>query len=293
MITSELMKKIRRIEITTRRLVSDSFAGEYQSVFKGQGMEFHEVRPYLSGDEIRTIDWNVTARMGTPFVRVYREERELTVLVMVDASASSDFGSKGRLKRDLSAELTAVLAFAATTNNDKVGLLIFTDEVELVILPKKGRSHVLRIVREMLVFRPEREGTSLKLALDAANLLLKRKSVIFLISDFLEDKDNYRKVLASTNKKHDVVAIDLTDPLENEIPKVGLLAFHDAETKREVWINSSDENWKKSFNQKRMQFEESKSHLFKSTNVDRIKFTTEEDYVSRLTHFFKERVKRR
>ena len=189
MLTSELMSKIRRIEIRTRRLVNDSFAGDYHSVFKGRGMAFDEVRPYSPGDEIRTIDWNVTARTGEAYVKQFTEERELTVMLVVDMSGSGDFGSVNRFKRELAAELTAVLAFAATTNNDKVGLLIFTDRVELYIPPRKGRRHILRLIRELLAFQPQNRGTDIKLALDTVNQMLQRRGIIFLVSDFLDDPE--------------------------------------------------------------------------------------------------------
>lgn len=289
MLTPELMRKIRRIEITTKHLVADTFAGDYHSVFKGQGMEFDEVRPYLPGDEVRSIDWNVTARMGTPFVRRYREERELSAMIVVDASGSFDFGTRGQFKRDLSAELVAVLSFAATTNNDKVGLLIFTDQIEMLIPPRKGRSHVLRLVREMLVFEPQGRGTDVKLALDTINLVLKRRSVLFLISDFLTDPDVYRKAMASTNRRHDVVAVDLCDPLEEEFAKVGMLALEDAETGELRWVDTSSRKWRDSFQRRVQRLENAKNELFTSLNVDRVKITTAEDYVSGLTAFFKER----
>lgn len=292
MLTPELMRKIRRIEITTKHLVADTFAGDYHSVFKGQGMEFDEVRPYLPGDEVRSIDWNVTARMGTPFVRRYREERELSAMIIVDASGSFDFGSRGQFKRDLAAELVAVLSFAATTNNDKVGLLIFTDRIELLIPPRKGRSHVLRLVREMLVFEPEGRGTDVKLALDTINLVLKRRSVLFLISDFLTDPEVYRKPMASTNRRHDVVVVDLYDPLEEEIARVGLLALEDAETGELKWVDTNSRKWRESFQRRVQRLENAKNQMFTSLNVDRVKITTAEDYVAGLTAFFKERSRR-
>ncbi|MCH8825794.1 MAG: DUF58 domain-containing protein [Chloroflexi bacterium] len=292
MLTPELMRKIRRIEITTKHLVADTFAGDYHSVFKGQGMEFDEVRPYLPGDEVRSIDWNVTARMGTPFVRRYREERELSAMIIVDASGSFDFGSRGQFKRDLAAELVAVLSFAATTNNDKVGLLIFTDRIELLIPPRKGRSHVLRLVREMLVFEPQGRGTDVKLALDTINLVLKRRSVLFLISDFLTDPEVYRKPLASTNRRHDVVVVDLYDPLEEEIARVGLLALEDAETGELKWVDTNSRKWRESFQRRVQRLEYAKNQVFTSLNVDRVKITTAEDYVASLTAFFKERSRR-
>ncbi|HUV27101.1 MAG TPA: DUF58 domain-containing protein, partial [Anaerolineales bacterium] len=207
MLTSELIKKIHRIEIRTRRLVNDSYAGEYHSIFKGRGMEFDEVRPYQMGDEIRSIDWNVTARTGEPHVKRFVEERELTVMLVVDTSGSENFGSVNRFKRELAAELTAVLSFAATTNNDKVGLLIFTDRVELFIPPRKGRRHVLRLIRELLAFEPESRGTDIKLALDTVNQILKRRSIVFLVSDFLVPAESYQRELTVTNKRHDVISI--------------------------------------------------------------------------------------
>ncbi len=233
MLTADLMKKIRQIEIRTKRLVNDSFAGEYQSIFKGRGMAFDEVRPYQYGDEIRTIDWNVTARTGEPYVKRYVEERELTVMLLVDASASESFGSVNQFKRELAAELTAVLSFAATTNNDRVGLMIFTDQIELYIPPRKGRKHVLRLIRELLAFEPQGKGTDLKMALDHVNRILKRRSIIFLVSDFLADPAGYRRALAVTNRRHDVIAVDLTDPLEQAWTDVGLIALEDPESGRD------------------------------------------------------------
>ena len=292
MITAELMKKIRHIEIRTHRLVSDSFAGEYQSVFKGLGMEFDEVRPYTPGDDVRSIDWNVTARTGAPYIKRYVEERELTVMLVVDASASGDFGSVGQFKRELAAELAAVLSFAATTNNDKVGLLIFTDRVELYIPPRKGRRHVLRLVRELLAFQPEGRGTDIKLALDTVNRVLKRASIVFLVSDFLDDPDTYRKGLTIANRKHDVVAFDLQDPLEREIAGVGLLALQDAETGRMAWVDSGSRDWQDAFARRSRRLEERKTQTFSGAGVDRIRVETGSDYVAALTRFFQMRSKR-
>jgi uncharacterized protein (DUF58 family) len=292
MITAELMKKIRRIEIRTRRLVNDSFAGEYQSVFKGLGMEFDEVRPYSPGDDVRSIDWNVTARMGTPYIKRYVEERELTVMLVVDASASGDFGSVGQFKRELAAELAAVLSFAATTNNDRVGLLIFTDRIELYIPPRKGRRHVLRLVRELLAFQPVGRGTDISLALDTVNRVLKRSSIVFLVSDFLDDSEAYRKGLTIANRKHDVVAFDLQDPLEREIAGAGLLVLQDAETGRLGWVDSSSRDWRDAFARRRGRLEERKLLTFNGAGVDRIRIETGSDYVPALTRFFQLRSKR-
>lgn len=292
MLTTELIKKIRRIEIRTRRLVNDSYAGEYHSIFKGRGMEFDEVRPYQIGDEIRSIDWNVTARTGEPHVKRYVEERELTVMLVVDASGSENFGSVNRFKRELAAELTAVLSFAATTNNDKVGLLIFTDRIELFIPPRKGRQHVLRLIRELLAFEPQSRGTDIKVALDTVNQILKRRSIIFLVSDFLVPAESYQRELTVTNKRHDVISIDLHDPLEMSIKDVGLLALEDPETDEMVWVDTSDPNWKDSYQLRTQLLEADKARIFKQSSVDRINFATDEDYTASLTSFFQERARR-
>lgn len=292
MISTELIKKIRRIEIRTRRLVNDSYAGEYHSVFKGRGMEFDEVRPYQYGDEIRTIDWNVTARTGQPYVKRYVEERELTVMLVVDASASENFGSVNRFKREVAAELTAVLSFAATTNNDKVGLLIFTDQVELYIPPRKGRRHVLRVIRELLAFEPKNRGTDIKMALETVNQLLKRRSIIFLVSDFLAEAESYRQALAITNKRHDLVAVDLHDPLEKGIKNVGLIALEDPETGDIAWVDTGSRTWQKAYRQRLNEAEYNKQRAFLQASVDRIDIGTDEDYTIPLTSFFKERSRR-
>jgi uncharacterized protein (DUF58 family) len=291
MLTTELIKKIRRIEIRTRRLVDDSYAGEYHSIFKGRGMEFDEVRPYQVGDEIRSIDWNVTARTGEPHVKRYVEERELTVMLVVDASGSENFGSVDRFKRELAAELTAVLSFAATTNNDKVGLLIFTDRIELFIPPRKGRRHVLRLIRELLAFEPKSRGTDIKLALDTVNQILKRRSIIFLVSDFLVPADSYQKELTVTNKRHDVISIDLHDPLEMSLTDVGLLALEDPETDEMIWVDTSDPTWRDSYQLRSQLLEADKARIFKQASVDRIHIATDEDYTASLTSFFQERAR--
>ena len=292
MLTNELIAKIRRIEITTRKLVNDSFAGEYHSVFKGRGMEFVEVRQYHPGDDVRTIDWNVTARTGEPHVKSYAEERELTVMLVVDASRSGDFGTRNRFKRELAAELAAVMSFAATTNNDKVGLLIFTDRVELLIPPRKGRSHVLRMVRDLLVFEPEGTGTDIRLALDTINVLLKRRSIVFVISDFLAEPESYRQALFATSRRHDVVAFDLDDPLEREIADVGIIALEDAETGQLRWVDTSSGAWRRTFSEKVARFVEEKREVFSSAAVDRVNVTTDRDYVAEVAAFFKNRLRR-
>jgi uncharacterized protein (DUF58 family) len=292
MLTTDLMKKIRHIEIRTRRLVNDSFAGEYHSIFKGRGMAFDEVRPYQYGDEIRTIDWNVTARTGEPYVKRYVEERELTVMLLVDASASESFGSVNRFKRELAAELTAVLSFAATTNNDRVGLMIFTDQIELYIPPRKGRTHVLRLIRELLAFEPQRKGTDIKLALDTVNQILKRRSILFLVSDFLAEPESYRQALAITNRRHDVIAVDLHDPLEADLQNVGLLAVEDPETGNLLWMDTSSRAWREGFHGRVQQLQTGKQRVFRQLAVDHIRIGTDEAYTTPLTRFFQTRARR-
>ena len=292
MLTGDLIARIRRIEITTRKLVSDSFAGEYQSVFKGRGMEFDEVRQYHPGDDVRSIDWNVTARTGEPYVKSYIEERELTVMLAVDVSGSGDFGTRNRFKRELAGELAAVMSFAATTNNDKVGLLLFTDRVELLVPPRKGRSHVLRMVRDLLVFQPVGSGTDIRLALDMVHQMLKRRSIVFLVSDFLADPESYRQAMLVTNRRHDVVAFDLNDPLEYEIADVGLLALEDAESGQLRWVDTGSKEWQREFTERVARLEEGKREVFTAAGVDRISVTTERDYVAELGAFFKNRLRR-
>jgi uncharacterized protein (DUF58 family) len=292
MLSTELMKKIRHIEIRTRRLVNDSYAGEYHSIFKGRGIEFDEVRPYQIGDEVRSIDWNVTARSGEPYIKRYVEERELTVMLVVDASGSEDFGSVKKFKRELAAEITAVLSFAATTNNDKVGLLIFTDRIELFIPPRKGRRHVLRLIRELLAFEPKSRGTDIKKALDNVNQILKRRSIIFLISDLMAKPESYRKALNVTNRRHDVIAVDLHDPLESTIANVGLLTLEDPESGEIIWVDTSDRTWRNAYQERIQLLGVKKARLFKVTGVDRIEIGTDEDYTIPLTNFFRERARR-
>jgi len=292
MISSELLQKIRQIEIRTRHLVDDDFAGEYHSVFKGRGIEFDEVRPYQPGDDIRTIDWNVTARTGDPYVKRYIEERELTVMLAVDASGSGDFGSSTRFKRDLAAELTAVLAFAATTNNDKVGLIIFTDQIELIVPPRKGRKHVLRMVRELLAFQPQQRGTDIKLALDTLNRLLKRRGIIFLVSDFIAEPEQYRRALTVTNRRHDMVAVELCDPLEMQIADVGVIALEDAETGELTWVDTSHRAWRNGFQQHAAETRQNRQRLFKRSGIDQVVIMTDDDYVKPLMGFFHRRAQR-
>lgn len=292
MLTPELIRKIRRIEIRTRRLVNDSFAGEYHAIFKGRGMEFDEVRLYQPGDDVRTIDWKVTARVGEPFVKRYVEERELTVMLLVDASASGQFGTVGRFKREIAAELTAVLAFSAISNNDKVGVLIFTDRIELFIPPRKGRRHVLRLIRDVLAFEPNGHLTDLKLGFDSINHLLKRRSIVFAISDFLTDPAGYSSALQVANRRHDVIAVTLSDPREQEWPNVGMLALEDAETGQVRWVDTGSRAWRQAFMEYALQLKQARERLFRKAKVDRIDLSTDAEYITPLTTFFEKRAKR-
>ena len=292
MLTPELIKKIRRIEIRTRRLVSESFAGAYQSTFKGPGIEFAEVRPYVPGDDVRRIDWNVTARMGQPYVKRFVEERELTVVLLFDASASGDFGSRGHFKRELAAELAAVLAFSATTNNDRVGLLIFTNRIERFIPPRKGRNHVLRLIHDLLAFQPAGRATDLRLGLNSVNNILKRRSILFLISDFIAPLVHYQKALFIANRKHDLVAVDMSDPLEKEIAPTALLALEDTESGESIWLDTSSANWQTDFQQRVSKCQAEKSALFTQTGVDCIPVQTGRGYTGALADFFQNRNRR-
>src|ERR1700738_919844 len=243
---AEILKKIRALEIKTRGLVETAFAGDSHSVFKGRGMNFEEVREYQPGDEIRTIDWNVTARLGTPFVKKFTEERELTVMLIVDVSASGNFGSTSQSKRELASEVACLIAFSAIRNNDKVGLLLFTGRVELFIPPKKGRSHTLRLIREILFFEPEGRGTDPALALDSLNKIVTRRAVVFFISDF--QAPDFSKTLAVSGRRHDFVAVQIQDEREQVLPNVGIITLEDAETGEQVEINTADRTNREGFN---------------------------------------------
>src|SRR6056297_2958997 len=256
MIPKEVLKKVRLIELQTRQLVDDVFSGEYHSVFKGQGMEFAEVREYVFGDDVRNIDWNVTARNNRPYVKVYEEERELNVMLAVDASGSGQFGSNQKYKSEIAAEISALLAFSAIRNNDKVGLLIFTDKIEKFIPPQKGRSHVLRVIREILYFTPQSKQTNINTGIEHLLNGLKRHSIVFLLSDF-EDQ-GYFQSLKILNKKHDAIAIHTVDEREKNIPDLGLVTFQDPETGEKITVNTSDKNSK----QKYVDFIESKRYSF-------------------------------
>jgi uncharacterized protein (DUF58 family) len=290
--SNDLMNQIRRIEIRTRHKVEDLFAGSYLSVFKGRGIEFDEVRPYQSGDDVRSVDWNVTARMGELYVKRFIEERELTVLLMVDVSGSQDFGSVGRFKREAVAEMAALLAFSASRNNDKVGLLLFSDHVEKYFPPRKGRRHILRLVRELLTFQPAGRGTDLKTALDYSNQMLKHRGIVFLISDFQAEPETYRKALNIAGRRHDLVAIDLHDPLEKTIAPVGLMVLEDAETGEITEVDTADPAWRKAFNARQEKMEAAIRQVLNGAKVERIDLATPDDFVNALTRFFQNRMRR-
>jgi uncharacterized protein (DUF58 family) len=290
MIPKEILKKVKRIEIATRGLVNEVFSGEYHSVFKGRGMEFAEVREYQIGDDIRNIDWNVTARSSHPYVKVFDEERELTVMLMVDVSSSGNFGTTSQMKGEVAAELCAVLAFSAIKNNDKVGLMIFSDKIEKFIPPRKGKQHVLRVIREILYFKPEDSRTNLNVALEYLSRVIKRKSIVFLISDFLTE--DYEKSLQVANKKHDIIAIDIIDPREVEMPSVGLLELEDAETGETVMLDTSSPAIRGSFYSQSKEERETREKFFKSIGVDNININTDRSYVEPITKFFRMRAKR-
>ena len=290
MIPRQILKKVKRIEIRTRGLVNDLFGGEYHSVFKGRGMTFSEVREYQPGDDIRLIDWNVTARANSPFVKVFEEERELTVYLLVDISASGEFGSGKQLKREVGAEIAAVLGFSAIKNNDKVGLILFSDDVEKYVVPKKGKSHVLRVIRELLYTEPGRTGTSLRTGLDYLLKVAKRKSVVFVISDFLDD--GYWASLKVVNRKHDLIGIQLYDPAEIELPDMGLAKVEDPETGEAFWIDTSsldDRNrLKKELVSQHSKFKKDARKI----GFDLIPIATNQDFVDPLMSFFRMREKR-
>ena len=294
MIPKELTKKIRYIQIYTSKAVNDVLAGEYHSVFKGQGMEFDEVRAYQPGDDIKTIDWNVTARTGLPYVKRYVEEREITVFFLVDLSASGLFGSLEKLKNEIAAEFCALLAFSAIKNNDKVGLIVFTDTIELFIPPAKGTSHVLRLIRELLFFGPGkkrvRTGTDIALALDYLGRVLHKRGVVFLVSDFL-DKD-FEKTLGVLARRHDLIAVTVADPRECALPDVGLMEIQDAETGAQVLVDTGDKEVRRRYEELAREKNDKLANLFKGTGVDHIELYTDRDYVLDLVKFFRVRERR-
>ena len=291
MIKAELTKKIRHIQIHAKKAVADILAGEYHSVFKGRGMEFDEVQEYTPGDDIRTIDWNVTARTGQTFVKRFIEERELTILFLVDLSASGAYGSTGQLKNDLAAEICGLLAFSAIKNNDKAGLIAFSDEIELFLPPRKGASHVLRLIREILQIKPKKPGTSIKNVLDYLAKIVHKRAVVFLISDF-RDQD-YEKALKVTSKRHDLVAITITDPAELDLPNCGLLTMTDNETGQKKLLDTSNSQVRRSYQQKAQNRLQTLADSFRKLTIDHIPLTCGTDYLPALIRFFKSREQRK
>jgi len=287
---AEILKKIRALEIKTKGFVQTMFAGDYHSVFKGRGMNFEDVREYQPGDEIRAIDWNVTARLGTAFVKKFTEERELTVVLVVDVSASGNFGSAAQSKRELAAEVACVLAFSAIRNNDKVGLMLFSDRVELYIPPKKGRSHTLRIIREILFFEPEGRGTKPALALDYLNNVVTRRAVVFFISDF--QTGDFSRELSVSGRRHDFIALHIQDEREENLPNVGIITLEDAETGEQIEINTADRTTRARFNSLAETHRAELNRTLRRNNIDAVSLRTGENYLPALRSFFKQRERR-
>ncbi|MBI3005941.1 MAG: DUF58 domain-containing protein [Ignavibacteriales bacterium] len=288
--TKELLKKVRQLEIRTRGLVNQVLSGEYHSVFKGRGMAFSEVREYQIGDEIRTIDWNVTARFNHPFVKVFEEERELTVILLVDMSGSQFFGSQAALKRDVAIELSAILAFSAMKNNDKVGAILFTDRIEKFIPPRKGRSHTLRVVRELIDFEPQQRTTKIAAALEYLNHIQKKRSIVFLVSDFIDT--GYESALRIAGKRHDLIGLVLLDPREKELPKVGLITFRDAETGEQRWVDSSDQRIRANYQAYSEHMLQTRRSVFLKSRLDAVEIRLDQPYLKPLTDFFRMRERR-
>ncbi len=295
MLTTEFLRKLRKIELRTRKIIHSNFVGEYKSTFKGTGMEFVDVREYLPGDDVRAIDWKVTARMDRPFVKKFVEERELTVILCIDASGSGYFGTRSQFKLEQSAQVAATIAFSAVTNNDKVGLLFFTDEVERFVPPRKGSQHVMRLVRDILLFEPRRRGTNPTAALEFVMHLLKQRAIVFLISDFLGpgcDPEHVRVPLGIAARRHDLVAISITDPAERELPDVGLVDLEDMETGELVTVDTSNRALRRRYAEHREAQIERRDRLFTRLGIDCIPLRTDEDFTPKLHKFFRLRARR-
>ena len=290
MLAKDIIRRIRKLEIRTRKVVSDMLAGQYHSVFKGRGMAFSEVRQYQPGDEIRIIDWNVTARMNEAYVKVFTEERELTVMLLVDVSASKEFGSRERSKAEIAAEVTAQIAFSAIANNDRVGLILFSDRVEKVVPPRKGRKHVMRLVSDILTFQPQGTGTDLAAGLTFLTRLAKRKTVTFLISDFLAR--GYEQPLRLVGRKHDLVPVVISDPLEEQLPRLGLVDMEDPETGERFVVDTSDLRVRRHFHQAIRAQREERRRLFKKLELDHVELSTGDDHAKALVRFFRARARR-
>ncbi|HEV8701878.1 MAG TPA: DUF58 domain-containing protein [Candidatus Polarisedimenticolia bacterium] len=290
MLPAEILRKVRRIEIRTNRLVNESLAGEYHSVFKGRGMEFSEVREYQFGDDIRNIDWNVTSRMGHPYVKKHVEERELTVMLLVDFSGSGEFGTRRQFKREIAAEICALLAFSAIKNSDRVGLVAFTDRIEKFLRPRKGKDHVLRVIREVLYFRPEGRATDLAQALQFLYRTITKRAVVFVVSDFLAE--GYEQPLRVAARKHDVIAVTITDPREEDLPPIGLIDLEDAETGERVLVNASDRQTRERFRTWAAGRRAARAALFRANAIDALELFTDRSYDAPLVRFFHRRARR-
>jgi len=289
MLPEEIARKVKGIELRTKRLVNDVFSGEYHSVFKGRGIEFAEVREYGIGDDVRFIDWNVTARMGEPYIKTFDEERELTVMLLVDASGSGLFASRGTLKEELAAEVSAVLAFSAIKNNDRVGLIIFTDQIEIYIPPQKGKKHVLRVIREILYFKPQGKRTNITMAIEHLNNILKRKAIIFLISDFMDS--GFESAISVTARKHDLIAVKIMDEREEVLTDSGVIALEDAETGEVYYVDTSSKSIRKKYWMSMQQRKRDLSEFFNRSGIDQILLLTGKPYEDELIRFFKKRIR--
>ena len=290
MSTIELLKKVRKIEIKTKGLSNHIFSGEYHTAFKGKGMAFSEVREYQPGDDVRSIDWNVTARYNSPFVKVFEEEREMTVILLIDVSGSSDFGTQTQLKREVATEIAAVLSFSAINNNDKIGVIFFSDKIEKFIPPKKGKSHILRIIRELITFESESKKTNIEVALKYFNNVIKKRAVCFILSDFMDT--DFDKSLKIARNKHDIVALRIHDEREEIIPNVGLIKVEDSESGEMRWVDSSNKKVRTNYNNNYREFEKELKQTLQSSGVDHIDIKTGKDYIKPLMNFFKNRGKR-
>ena len=286
---TELLKKVRKIEIKTRGLSRNIFAGEYHSAFKGRGMAFSEVREYQFGDDVRTIDWNVTARYNKPYIKIFEEERELTVMLLIDVSGSRDFGSSDVFKKNVITEISAILSFSAIQNNDKIGVIFFSDKIEKFIPPKKGKSHILRIIRELIDFEPESKGTNITEALRYMTNVIKKRCTCFIISDFIQNESEFEKALTIANNKHDLVALRIFDERETKLPPIGMIKLKDAETSQYVWVDSSSKKVRETYQTWWKDISQRLDYTFKKSGVDYANIDTNEDYVRSLMTLFKKR----
>jgi uncharacterized protein (DUF58 family) len=292
MLSPTLLRRIRRIELRSRRLVHNAFAGAYHSIYKGRGMSFANVRLYSHGDDVRSIDWKVSARAGQTYIKEFVEERELTLMIIIDGSASVLFGTQDKEKRDFAAELGAVLAYAANANNDKAGLMVFSDAIEHYVAPKKGKNHLLRIIRDLLTVETSGKGTDLGLALRTANRFLRQGSIVFILSDFLMDAETYQKDLLLLSKKHETIAIVLSDPLEEALPDVGMMGLRDAETGQVSFVDTSSKKWQKQFREERERIVLERNKAFQKAGAESIEMPPDSDYIRALSQFFQRQARK-